>query len=43
MRWIFNFCSSLEKQNIKVSEKGAKILDEFETSLISNILKAIFK
>ena len=43
MRWMFNFCSSLEKQNIKVSEKGSKIFEEFETSLISNVFKAIFK
>ena len=43
MRWMFNLCVNLEKQNIKVSEKGIKNLDEFETSLISNAFKAIFK
>ena len=43
MKWMLNFCSSLEKQNIKVNEKGANILDEFETTFISNIFKAIFK
>ena len=43
LRFMFNLCSSLEKKNIKVNEKGAKILDEFETSLISNIFKSIFK
>lgn len=41
-RWMFSFCRSLEKQNIKVGEKGTKIIDEFETKLITNIFKAIF-
>jgi len=43
MRFMFNLCSSLEKKNIKVSEKGGNILDEFETSIISNFFKSIFK
>ena len=43
MRFMFNLCSSLEKQNIKVSEKGTNILDEFETSIIVNFFKSIFK
>ena len=43
MRWMFNLCSSLERKNIKVGEKGSKILDEYETYFVSNVIKAIFK
>ena len=43
MKFMLNFCSSLKKQNIKVNERGTKILDEFKTSLISNFFKSVFK
>ena len=28
MRWMFEGCSSLKKENVKISESGKKLLDE---------------